>query len=375
MGSLTIDKMKIPLVDLKAQYELIKEEVNKSMLDVAANSSFILGKNVEQFEKGFSSFCSAKHAIGLKSGTAALFIALKSAGIGNNDEVITVPNTFVATTESILLAGAKFRFVDIDEKTYSMDAEQLSKSVIKSTKAIMPVHLYGLPCGMEPILEIAEKNNLIVIEDAAQAHGAKYNGKIIPYGSIGCFSFYPGKNLGAFGDAGAIVTNDEQVAEKARAIRDHGRLPNDKYLHTFDGANERMDEIQAAVLNVKLKYLDLWVKKRREHAQLYNELLDGVVGIPYEPKGSEHAYHLYVIRTEQRDKLKVHLFQKGISTGIHYPVSLHLQPVYNHLNIKKGAFPVAEKTAGEILSLPMYPELGQEQIEYICKEIKVFFNK
>lgn len=366
--------MKIPLVDLKAQYHSIKDEINEAILDVVESSSFILGKNVSLFEENFSKFCNAKHTIGLKSGTAALHIALKSAGIGFGDNVITVANTFIATTEAVSLAGAKFSFVDIDPKTYNMNVEMLRKSITKDTKAIIPVHLYGQPCDMKPIMDIAKKNDITVIEDACQAHGAKYYGKNLPVGNIGCFSFYPGKNLGAFGDAGAIVINNEELYITARALRDHGRLPHEKYSHTFEGMNERLDEIQAAILNVKLKYLDTWVKKRRENAKLYNELLQDVVEIPHQAKNCEHSYHLYVIRTKKRDELMEHLAKKEIATGIHYPIPLHLQPAYKHLDLKKGLLPVTEKLSEEILSLPMYPELSPEQIEYICKEIKIFFK-
>ncbi len=369
---------KIPLNDLKAQYESIKGEIDKAIADVIENSTFIKGPQIEAFERSFASYCNAKYCISTGSGTSALYLALIAAGIKTGDEVITVPNTFIATTEAISATGAKIKFVDVDDY-YLIDIEKLKEAITPKTKAILPVHLHGLQADMDEILEIAEEKNLIVVEDAAQAHGAEYEGKRSPINKedgneIAIYSFFPAKNLGAMGDAGAVVTNNEEIAEKVRLLRDHGRIS--KYEHLIEGFNQRMDSIQAAVLNVKLKHLDNWIEKRRRIASLYNKFLAEVnsVSLPSEKAGRKHAYHLYVIKTKERDNLQKYLEQVGIQTGIHYPIPLHLQKAYSYLNHKEGSFPVAEKQAKEILSLPIYPELSEEKVAYICDKIKEFFK-
>jgi dTDP-4-amino-4,6-dideoxygalactose transaminase len=365
--------MDIKFVDLGRQYEGIKEEVNQAISKVMENTSFILGDDVSLFEKNFAEFCGSKFCIGVDSGTSALHLALRALGVKQGDEVITVPNTFIATALAISFSGAKPVFVDVDEKTYNMNPALIEKAITPNTKAIMPVHLYGQACDMDPIREIAEKHGLSIVEDACQAHGAEYKSKKVPVTSIGCFSFYPGKNLGAYGDAGAVVTNDEEITEKINMLRNYGQKV--KYEHLMQGFNNRLDSIQAAVLNVKLKFIEQWNNARREHAKLYNELLSGVVETPYEADYAKHIYHIYHVRSKERDELQKHLTEKGIGNVIHYPTPIHLQKAYSSLGLGKGSFPVAEKSANELLSLPMFPELKDEEIEYVGKCIKEFFNK
>jgi len=363
--------MDIPLVDLKSQYETIKDEIDRAISSVFERSEFIMGSDVKLFEEEFAKFCGAKFCVGVSSGTDALHLALLACGIGKGDEVITVPNTFIATTEAITMSGAKIVFVDIDPESYNIDKNQIKKAITSKTKAIIPVHLYGQPADMDAITKIAKENSLFVIEDASQAHGAFYRGKRVgAIGDIGCFSFYPGKNLGAYGDAGAIVTNNKELADKVKLLRDHGRIK--KYEHEIEGFNKRIDSIQAAVLRVKLRHLDRWNELRREKALLYNKLIENYDGI-ITPKIIDEAissYHLYVIRTKKRDLLQRILKEKNISTGIHYPIPLHLQPAYRYLGCKNGDFPQAEKAVKEILSLPLYPELSNHQIEKIVAIIK-----
>lgn len=364
---------KIPFVDLKNQYLAIKDEIDGAIRNVIDNTAFIGGIYVKEFEEAFARFCQTKFALGVGSGTDALYLALKACDIGYGDEVITVPNTFIATTEAITLTGASVKFVDINEETFNMDVSQLESAITPKTKAIIPVHLYGQSADMDPILEVAKKYNLKVIEDAAQAHGAEYKSKRI--GSIGdmaCFSFYPGKNLGAYGDAGAVVTDDEALVEKVLILRDHGRSLKKKHFHELEGFNFRLDGLQAAILSVKLKHIDKWTESRRNNAMIYNSKLNGyAAGIitPKEVDKTRHVYHLYVIRTEGRDLLQEKLTNAGVGTGIHYAIPLHLQPAYQYLKLAKGSYPVAERLSSEILSLPMYPELTEEQIDYITKTI------
>jgi dTDP-4-amino-4,6-dideoxygalactose transaminase len=367
---------KIKFVDLKAQYIQIKDEMDKAIKDVIDNTAFIMGKNVSEFEKEFSEFCKSKYCIGVSNGTTALLIALKSAGIGEGDEVITSPNTFIATTEVITLCGAKIKFVDVDPKTYNLDPAKIKDAITPNTKAIIPVHLFGQPCEMDKIVELAQENNLIIIEDCAQAHGAEFLGQKMPFSDIGCFSFFPGKNLGAYGDAGGIVTNHDKILQYASAWRNHGRFPGQKYEHNFEGMNERLDALQGAILRVKLKHLDQWTENRRENAKLYNELLNNVGDVitPFESENVKHVYHLYVIRTNKRDELQEYLKKNDIPCGIHYPIPLHLQPAYEYLNLKEGSFPITEECAKTMLSLPMCPELTKEQISYIVGKIKEFFS-
>ncbi len=361
--------MKIPLVDLKQQYISIKGEIDAAILKVIDKADFIMGENTRELEKEFAKFCDVKYGVATSSGTTALHLALIACGIKAGDEVITAPNTFIATTEVISHVGARVVFVDIDESSYTIDVSKIERVVTKKTKAIIPVHLYGQPADMDPIVEIAQKYGLQVIEDGAQAHGAEYKGRRV--GSIGdaaCFSFYPGKNLGAYGDAGMVVTNDEQIAETAKLLSNHGR--KEKYSHLVEGYNYRMAEIQAAVLRVKLRHLEDWTEKRRRNAGLYNELLKGTnIILPKEKEYAKHVYHLYVVRSPERNKIETTLKENDIATGIHYPIPLHLQEAYNYLQYKKGDFPIAEKCSNEILSLPMFPELTKEQIQRIVSII------
>jgi dTDP-4-amino-4,6-dideoxygalactose transaminase len=368
--------MQVPFLDLKAQYRAIKSEIHAAVGDVMENTAFAGGPFVAAFEKDFAAFCGCKHAIGVGNGTDALWLSLLALGIGSGDEVITVPNTFIATAEAITYCGAKPVFVDIEARTNNMNPALLKAAITKKTKAIIPVHLFGQPADMDPILAIAGEHGLCVIEDACQAHGAEYKGrKAGTLGDTGCFSFYPGKNLGAYGEAGAVVTNSDALAEKMRMFRDHGQAK--KYHHGMIGWNARMDGIQGAVLSVKLKYLAAWNESRRKHAQEYTALLASVADIitPREEAYAKHVYHIYAVRSKERDRLMAALAEKGIACNIHYPVPIHLQEAYRSLNLGPGSFPVAEKCAAEYLSLPMYPELTSEQIACVTDQIKAFYTK
>ena len=363
----------IPFVDLKAQYDSIKNEIDEAIQNVLNNTSFIMGEELKKFEEEFAWFCDVKYAIGVANGSDALILALRACGIGKGDEVITVPHTFISTAEAISNVGGKIVFVDIDPKTYTIDVSKIEEKVNKKTKAIIPVHLYGQPADMDPIMEMAKKYNLKVIEDAAQAHGAEYKGKKVgSISDVACFSFYPGKNLGAYGDAGTITTNNEEIANKLKMLRNHGRLTA-KYEHKIEGYSSRLDNLQAAILRVKLRHLNKWNERRRKNAKKYNELLSNTDGIitPYEADYAKHVYHLYVVRIEERDKLREELKSKGVATGIHYPIPLHLQLAYNYLGYKRGDFPVTEECSQKILSLPMFAELDEEQINEIVKLIKI----
>jgi len=380
--------MNIPFVDLKAQYESIKSEIDNAIAEVIGKTAFVGGPFVKAFEEAFAKFCHVKHCVGVGNGTDALFIALKALGIGQGDEVITVANSFIATSEAITMTGAKVAFVDIDPKTYNMDPNKLedylknrlkpgASSLAPQPKAVIPVHLFGQPADMDPILEIARKYNLKVVEDAAQAHGATFKGRQI--GSIGdmaCFSFYPGKNLGAYGDGGAIVTNDDELALRARMFANHGRV--EKYNHEVEGFNSRLDGLQAAILSVKLRHLPEWSDRRRQNAYLYNEYLkDTQLVTPVEIDDVKAVYHLYVVRVKDggRPKLQEYLKSQGISTGIHYPIALPNLKAYSYLNHSESDFPEATKASKEILSLPMFPELTQDQIKFTCEKIKTFLDK
>jgi len=377
--------MNVPFLDLKVQYKQIEHEVLPMVTEAMTNGAFIGGPQVLGFEKEFAEFCDSKYCAGLNSGTDALRFALMAVGVGPGDEVITVPNTFIATTEAISQVGATPVFVDIDEQTYNMDPQKLNdylkfrnpQSAIRNrVRAIIPVHLYGQPADMDPIIEIARKHNIIVIEDACQAHGALYkNRKAGSFGAVGCFSFYPGKNLGAYGEGGAIVTQDEEIASKIRMIRDHGQAK--KYFHDMEGYNGRLDAIQAGVLRIKLKRLSNWNHSRHENAKYYNELLSKVDGVtlPVEADFASSVYHLYVILVDDREGLQQFLSDKGIGTGLHYPLPLHLQKAYAHLGYKEGSFPVTESVAKRLISLPMFPELTREQIKYVAESIKEFINR
>ena len=369
--------MQVPFVDLKAQYSKIKTDIDSSIKEVVAHTAFVGGQYVKSFEQAFAEFCGADHCVSVGNGTDALYLAMKCAGIGNDHEVIVPANSFIATSEAVTQTGAKVVFCDINPDTYTLDVKQLEHLITEKTRAVLPVHLYGHPADMTVILEWAEKHDLIVIEDAAQAHGAMYKERPIgTLGNAGCFSFYPGKNLGAYGDAGAVVTNDSDLAEKIRMFSNHGRV--DKYDHLFEGVNSRLDGLQAAILQSKLKYLAEWTAQRRVNASLYNKLLKDVdVITPSETSDVYAVYHLYVIRVAdgRRDALKGILADKGISCGIHYPISLPLLKAYAYLDHKSSEFPVATQYSKEILSLPMYPELSKEQIEYVVQNIRLFLNQ
>ncbi|OLD89978.1 MAG: erythromycin biosynthesis sensory transduction protein eryC1 [Verrucomicrobia bacterium 13_1_20CM_4_54_11] len=358
--------MKVPFLDLKAHHAPLTEEFDRAIREVIESSAFAGGPFVERFEEEFASFCGSSYAIGVGNGTDALWLALLALGIGEGDEVITVPNTFIATAEAITYCKARPVFVDVDPDTFTMNPAELEKSLTKKTKAIIPVHLFGQPADMDPILEFARANGLFVVEDAAQAHGAQYKGqKAGTMGDAGCFSFYPGKNLGAFGEAGAVVTNDPELRKQIQMLRDHGQ--SRKYYHSTMGWNCRMDGIQAAILSVKLSHLDKANSLRRKHALEYNQAFAGIdeVLTPFEAKYARHVYHVYAVRVQERDAVLRHLQEKGVGCAVHYPVPVHLQEAGRNLGSTKGAFPIAEKLADEFLSLPMFPELTEEQIEYV----------
>jgi dTDP-4-amino-4,6-dideoxygalactose transaminase len=363
--------MKVPFLDLQAHHSPLREELNAAIHEVIDSHAFTGGPFVAKFEEDFATYCGCEHALGVGSGTEALWLCLLALGIGPGDEVITVPSTFMATAGAITHCGAKPVFVDIDERVYTLSPAALRGAITPRTKAIIPVHLFGQPADMDPILEVAREHGLAVVEDACQAHGALYKGR--PAGSLGdagCFSFYPGKNLGAFGDAGAVVTNNRALQEKIRALRDHGQVQ--KYRHSFVGWNCRMDGIQAAVLRVKLRRLDAANASRRAHAAHYNRLFEGFEQVitPVEAPYSRHVYHVYSIRIAERDQVMRTLGEKGIGSGIHYPVPVHMQEAYRGLGYSTGAFPVAERCADQFLSLPMYPELAPSQVEIVGEAVK-----
>jgi dTDP-4-amino-4,6-dideoxygalactose transaminase len=364
--------VKIPLVDLKAQYQAIKPQIDAAMGRVVANTSFILGKEVADFEAAFAGFCHTKHCIGTNSGTSAIHLALLAAGVGPGDEVITTPFTFIATAEPIWMVGARPVFVDIDPKTYNIDPNAVEDAITTRTRALLPVHLYGRPADMNALLELGARYGLTVIEDACQAHGAELGGRRAgSMGKLGCFSFYPGKNLGAYGDAGAVTTDDDALATRVQMLRDHGRLS--KYEHQLLGYGERIDALQAAILGAKLPHLEDWNARRRALAARYNELLrDSGLGLLQEPAGVTPVYHLYVVRSKHRDALLAHLKANGIDAGIHYPIALHMQPSMSYLGYKAGDFPHSEAAAREVLSLPLYPEMTDEQLRYVVDTIRSF---
>ncbi len=367
--------MDIPLVDLKAQYNSIKEEIDQAIRKVVEQGEFILGSQVKAFEEEIANYLRVKYAVGVASGTEALQLTLLACGIQLGDEVITTPFTFIATAEAITQCGATPVFVDIDPKTYNIDPEKIEPRVTDKTKAILPVHLYGQPADMDPILELAKKYDLKVIGDCAQALGAEYKrSKVDCLGDAGCLSFFPSKVLGAYGDGGMVVTNDSEVAEKVRMLRNHGC--REKYYHLTPGFNSRLDSLQAAILQVKLKYLDQWIEQRQHKAALYSQLLSEVEAIepPYIAPYSHHVFNYYTIRLKysagSRTELREYLSSQGIATAIYYPLSLHLQEVYQRLGHKTGDFPKSELAQEEVLSLPIYPELEDRQIEMIAEALK-----
>lgn len=365
--------MNIQFVDLKRQYSPLREEIQDKVAKVMESMQLFLGENVQALEKEFAAFCDARFAVGVGSGTDALYVGLKACGIGPGDEVITVSHTFIATVEAICLTGAVPVLVDIDRDTYNMDTSQIEEKITSRTKAILPVHLYGHPADMGPILDVAEKRGLWVVEDACQAHGSQYNGhRAGNLGHVACFSFYFTKNLGGYGEGGMIVTNDSRLVESMRFIRNHGS--RSKYEHLCMGVNARLDEIQAAILRVKLPHLEAWNERRRALAQYYTQHLPLNVVKPLERPGCRHVYHLYVIRTPFRDELKEWLGARGIETGIHYPIPVHWQEACHVYRNGNTALPQTEKAVGEILSLPMYPELTEEEADYVCSSITEFFE-
>jgi len=363
--------MRVPFLDLPAQYQQYKQEFDAAIQAVLDTSSYIQGPAVSQFEQDFSKYLDASHVTGVANGTDALYLSLRACGIGPGDEVITAANTFLATTEAISAAGASIVLVDANPESYTIDPTLIERAITDRTRAILPVHLYGQPADMDPILTIARKHELRVIEDACQSHGARYQGKRVgTLGDIGCFSCYPGKNLGAFGDAGIIVTGNGELNERIRLLANHGSRK--KYVHEIEGWNSRLDSVQAAILSVKLSRLDGWNAQRGQHAERYGELLNGLpVKTPHIVNES-HVWHLYVVEVDDRDGLANHLADNGIATGIHYPLPIHLLPAYAHLAYNLGAFPVSEQAAQKILSLPMFPELTDDQIVTVADSIGEF---
>jgi dTDP-4-amino-4,6-dideoxygalactose transaminase len=356
----------IPLVDLKVQYRSIKREIDDAIARVLESGEFILGKEVAAFEKEFAAYCGASYCVGLNSGTSALHLAMLAAGIGPGDEVITVPFTFVATVAAIHYTGATPVFVDIDRTSCTMDPGQLEHAITPRTKAIVPVHLYGQPAHMDPILEIARRYGLIVIEDAAQAHGAQYKGRRAgSLGEMGCFSFYPGKNLGAYGEGGAVITNNAERADIIRRLRDWGQ--SRRYFHDIRGFNYRMEGLQAAILLVKLRHLEGWTEARRSNAKLYREALAAAdIELPAEMSYSRHVYHIFAVRASARDQMMRELSNSGVQVGIHYPIPVHLQKAYADGKYKEGDYPVAEEIANTVLSLPIFAEMTRKQIDTVA---------
>ncbi|MBK9292946.1 MAG: DegT/DnrJ/EryC1/StrS family aminotransferase [Oligoflexia bacterium] len=368
--------MKIPFVDLQSQLKPIRNQINEGINGVLDKCNFILGDDVKKFEDSFAKYCGAKYAIGISSGLDAIHLAMRALEIGEGDEVITQANTFIATALGITMAGAKPVLVDANESNFLMNVEQIEKAITPKTKAIMPVHLYGRMTDMTPIMKLAKKHDLHVVEDAAQSHGAQlFGARAGSVGAMGCFSFYPGKNLGCYGDGGMVVTNDPQLKDKVEALRNYGSIK--KYHHPIVGFNNRLDTMQAAILNVKLPHLDAYNSARFEAAIKYNKALEGIgdLVLPEIPEKKSHVFHLYVLKTKKRDQLLEFLNNQGVQAGIHYPIPVHMHGAYAHLGYKTGSFPVSEKMASEILSLPMFPELNDVQIDYVKQKVKEFFSK
>jgi dTDP-4-amino-4,6-dideoxygalactose transaminase len=362
----------VPMVDLKAQFARIQEELAPALEHVLRSAQFIRGEDCGRLEEEFAAYCGAAHACGVANGTDALILALRAYGVGPGDEVVTVANTFIATGEAILLNGARPVFVDVDEETYTMDVRQLEAAITPRTKVVLPVHLYGHPADMEAIVAVAERHRLPVLEDAAQAHGALVGGQRA--GSLGhaaCFSFYPGKNLGAYGDAGMVTSSDAAFLDRVRRMANHGG-GTDKYDNVVLGTNSRLDTLQAAVLRVKLRHLDAWDAERRQRVRAYDAALDGIPGVvtPRERAGSQSAWHLYTVRLERRDAVQAHLKSKGIATAVHYPRPIHLQPAMASAGGRVGDLPVSERLSNEVLSLPLYPELPLATVERIAEEVR-----
>lgn len=367
--------MNVPFVDLKTQYLAIREEINAAMEEVFSNTSFILGKSVQQFETAFAAAHNVKHCVGVSSGTDGNHLALWALGVGAGDEVILPANTFVATAWGATLCGARPVFVDCEEDSYNIDPSKVEAAITPRTKAIVPVHLYGQSADLDPLVKIADEKKIYLVEDCAQAHLALYKGrKVGGFGITSSFSFYPGKNLGAYGEAGAALTNDDSLATRFKLHREHGSLH--KYDHEVLGHNYRMEGLQGAVLGVKMKYLEEWTERRRRAAEHYNSLLKGVgdIVLPREMPYARHVYHLYVIKTSRRHELQEFLRKAGVATGLHYPIPLHLQKCFQNLGYRRGDFPVSEQLAEQCLSLPMYPEISDSQISHVADTIKLFFR-
>ncbi|UFW53826.1 MULTISPECIES: DegT/DnrJ/EryC1/StrS family aminotransferase [Bradyrhizobium] len=362
--------MQIPFVNLKAQYETLKDEVAEAIQGILDSAQFIGGEALASFERDFAEYCQARHARGVANGTDALHLAIRALGIGHGDEVITTAHTFIATAAAIAATGARPVFVDIDPDTCTIDPRMIDRAITDRTKAIVAVHLFGQPADMDPIKDIARRRGLYVLEDAAQAHGAEYQGiRTGALGDVACFSFYPGKNLGAYGDGGAVTTNNAAIAERIERLRDHGRTSH--YSHAEIGFNSRLDALQAAILQVKLRRLDEWNANRRRAAEWYTaELAQSGIKTPFVRKGSTHVYHLYVIATKERDAIRKTLDEAGVATGIHYPVPLHLQPAFVHLGYRLGDLPYCEAMAAQSLSLPMFPELARDQVRRIAAIVR-----
>ena len=365
----------VPYLDLKAQIKPLRAEIDAAIARTIDNCSFCLGPDTAQFEKDFARYCGADHAIGFNSGTSAEHTALLLLDVKPGDEVITTPMTFVATSWAISYCGAKPVYVDIEDKTFNLDPKKIAAAITPRTKAVLPVHLYGLPFEVDEVLEVCRQHKLPLVEDACQSHGAKYKGKTVgTFGEMSAFSFYPGKNLGAFGEGGALVTNNEAYAKRARSLREHGSTV--RYYHDEIGFNYRMEGIQGAVLGIKLKHLEKWTRERQRVARRYHELLaETPLQLPFEPAHMESVWHLYVVRHPRRDELKSHLDANGVGCALHYPLPLHLQKCYESLGYQAGDFPVAEKAARECLSLPIYPELSDAHIVRVAEVVREFFKK
>lgn len=374
--------MKVPFVELQTQYHDIGRDIDRAIKGVLESGVFVVGDRLKSFEVEFAAYCGLPYGIGVASGTDALELSLRALGIGKGDEVITTPFTFIATTNSVIACGARPVFADIEICSYNIDPGEIEKILKKDrqgrVKAVIPVHMYGRPCDMQAISGLAQKYSVKIIEDCAQSVGAEYGGRRTgTFGMCGCFSFFPSKNLGAYGDGGMVVTADQRICGRIKMMRYHG--VRDKYYHVIEGVNSRLDELQAAVLSVKLRYIDDWNEARRRRARLYSKHfcdagLDGEIALPEERKGCKHVYHIYAVRVKGRDKLMSFLKDKRVATGIHYPVPLHLEKVYRRLGYRRGDFPAAEKAAREVVSLPMYPELAEAQIGYVVNEVKRFFR-
>ena len=372
-SSSDVAQMKVPIHDLEIQHAMLKAETDAALSKVIDSRAFILGPHVQDFESAFANYVGAKHCVGVSNGTDALKLALRAADVGDGDEVITAPHTFGATTEVICELRARPVFVDIEERCFTLDVAQLKSRITERTKAIIPVHIYGHPADMDVVLEVAAKHDLAVIEDAAQAHGARYRDRRAgSLGTLACFSFYPGKNLGAFGDAGGVLTSDDGLAERVRRLRNHGQAPGGKFSYLELGYNHRMDGIQGAILGVKLPYLDGWNDRRRQIAARYRGGLEDIeaLTLPTEAPGVHHVYHLYVIRAPDRDRLAANLEEEGIKTSVYFPHPLHLTEAYRFLGYAEGALPVCERACREVLSLPMFPEMEDDQVDYVVSRIR-----